>query len=120
MMAIGVLLGAFPRQTISDDSADMLMQAYEMACEDIPTWAVEEAARRWMKGKCGPQRFAPSPPELRIAADTVIAITNGKIASLRRLAKCEVETIPTAAQAERMKLLSAEIAKGLQQMGSLK
>jgi len=69
-----------------------------MALEDAPTWSVEEAARRWISGKCGDKRFAPSPPELRCAADEVVMITRGKIASLRQLARVEIANDPTPEQ----------------------
>lgn len=87
----------------------MLMMAYDMAMEDVPTWAVEEAARRWLSGKCGPKTFAPSPPELRLAADEVVQITRGKIASLRWLAKAEVVEPPTPEMLARAATLSSFI-----------
>lgn len=100
-MTAGFLLASFPRQASSDETTDMLMQAYQMAIDDAPTWSVEEAGRRWVSGKCGPRRFAPTPPELRCAADDVVMITRGKIASLRKLSKAEVASDPTPEQLQR-------------------
>lgn len=91
---MGFLLSSFPRQTGSPEATEMMLQAYAMAIEDAPTWAIEEAARRWISGKCGSKRFAPSPPELRCAADEVVVITRGKIASLRKLAAAETVIEP--------------------------
>jgi len=95
------LQSVFPGQGVPAEAVDMLMMAYDMAMEDVPTWAAEEAARRWLSGKCGPKTFAPTPPELRCAADDVVLITKGKIASLRWLAKAEVATEPTPEQLAR-------------------
>lgn len=84
----------------------MLMMAYDMALEEVPTWAAEEAARRWISGKCGAKVFAPTPPELRCAADDVVLITQGKIVSLRWLAKAEVAGDPTPEQLARISSLA--------------
>lgn len=92
---LAFLLSAFPRQGISAGVSDMLIEAYGMAMEDCPTWAIEEAVRRWVTGKCGDKRWAPSPPELRCAADEVILLARGRAAVMRQLAKAEVVTEPT-------------------------
>ena len=91
----------------------MMMRAYEMALDEVPTWAVEEAARRWNSGKSGPQRFAPSPPELRCLADEVVLITKGKIAALRRLAKIEVSMAFGDVPQETRNRMAAELLKAI-------
>lgn len=88
----------------------MMMQAYSMAIEEVPTWAVEEAARLWISGKCGPQRFAPSPPELRCTSDRVVRVTEGKIACLRKLAKIEVISEPSPENRARAEAFVASLA----------
>jgi len=108
--AVMVLLSSFPRQAGNDSAADILYEAYSMACEEMPTWAIEEAARRWISGKCGAQHWAPSPPELRVAAETVVTIAKGKAAALRRLAAVRVEKKPTEIEKARV---AAEIQKVL-------
>ena len=43
-------------------------EAYTVALEDVPVWAVEEAARRWYRGECGDKydyRWSPDPATLR-------------------------------------------------------
>lgn len=43
-------------------------EAYMAALDDIPYWAVEEAARRWYRGDCGAKhdyRWPPAPAVLR-------------------------------------------------------
>lgn len=86
------LLSAFPGQPMMADSGELMLAAYRMALEDCPTWAVEEAARRWISCTLGPQQFAPSPPVLRLAADEVVLLTKGRSKVLRWLAKSRVET----------------------------
>lgn len=92
---LAILLSAFPRQGISAGVSDMMIEAYGMAMEECPTWAIEEAVRRWITGKCGDKHWAPSPPELRCAADEVILLARGRAAVLRTLAKAEVAAPPT-------------------------
>lgn len=103
--AVMVLLSSFPRQAGNEGATDILYEAYGMACEEVPTWAIEEAVRRWITGKCGAQHWAPSPPELRVAADHVVKLAKGKIISLRRLAAATTprETTP----AEKLRVTEA-------------
>ena len=107
--AVTFILSVFPGQGVTAEAADMRMMAYDMALEEVPTWAIEEAVRRWISGKCGERRFAPTPPELRCAADEVVTITRGKIASLRWLAKAEVAAPPTPEAIERAQKLASMI-----------
>lgn len=100
------LLSVFPRQAGSGDVSDMLLMAYDMALEDVPTWAVEEAARRWISGKCGERRFAPTPPEMRLAADEVVLLARGRAAVLRTIAKAEIVIPPTPEQLARAATLA--------------
>lgn len=100
------LLASFPRQSGSAEATDMLVRAYEVALEEVPTWAVEEAARRWLSGKCGAKHWAPSPPELRCAADEVVTLAKGRAAILRSLAKAEVVSAPAPDALARAKTLA--------------
>lgn len=100
--AVMVLLSSFPRQAGNEGMTDILYEAYSVACEEVPSWAVEEAVHRWVSGKCGAQHWAPSPPELRVAAETVIKIAKGKAAALRRLAAVRIEHQPTQQDKDRV------------------
>ena len=70
------LLLAFPAGNISEAVAEARSEAYEIALEDVPTWAVRAAAKRWIKGDVAVLgdrvnlSFPPSPPQFRaLAAD---------------------------------------------------
>jgi hypothetical protein len=102
---IGLLLSSFPRQASSLESMELLMAAFDMALEEVPTWAVEEAARGWIAGVHGPKSFAPTPPQLRLAADREVKILRGKIITLRQLAEVKVEPTPTEEQRQRVQSL---------------
>ncbi|MDB5608128.1 MAG: hypothetical protein JWP25_5028 [Bradyrhizobium sp.] len=52
----------------ADLAGDAKGEAYMAAVEDVPCWAVEEAARRWYRGECGAEHnyvFPPGPAILR-------------------------------------------------------
>jgi hypothetical protein len=59
---------------------------YRIALDDVPSWAVEAAAKRWIRGDgMAPARFAPTPPELRQAALSIAGSFSAEAAALRRL-----------------------------------
>lgn len=52
----------------ADLAGDAKGEAYMAAVEDVPCWAVEEAARRWYRGECGAEHnytWPPAPAVLR-------------------------------------------------------
>ncbi len=99
---VGLLLSSFPRQAASPETVELLMAAFDMALEEIPTWAVETAARGWIGGAFGPKDFAPTPPQLALAAAREVKILRGKIITLRQLAAIKVEPEPTEEQRQRV------------------
>jgi hypothetical protein len=107
--AVTLLLSSFSRQAASAEASDLLFAGYEMALEGVPSWAVEEAVHGFITGRLGRRDFAPSPPNLRIAADQEVKILRGKIITLRKLAAARVEGKPTEEQRQRL----AELIKGL-------
>lgn len=79
-------------------AGDAQMWGYELALEGLPTWAIEEAAARWISGRTrftGAGNFAPTPPQMRWAVDEVLQIVRGRIVTLRQLAVIRVEQRPT-------------------------
>lgn len=88
--AISALLMAFPHKEMGDTGASMKLSAYRLAVEDIPTWAVEEGAKRLIRGDEGVREYAPSPPQFRAAAESVMKIAKGKAIHLRKLAAMPV------------------------------
>lgn len=104
---VSTLLVGFPHRDMSDGTASMKLAAYRMALEGAPTWAVEEAAKRWLRNQDGDSGFAPTPPQLREAADDVVKVAKGKAIYMRKLAAMAVERVPT--DAERKRVAAVEI-----------
>lgn len=88
---VAMLLTSFPHKEVAADVASMKMAAYRMACEDVPTWCVEEAAKRWIRGDIGDGTFAPTPPQLNHAARNISLVALGKAVTMRKLAGLPVE-----------------------------
>lgn len=72
---IAKMLMAYPMAGSTAEAGTARGEAYLVAVEDVPPWAIAEAIRRWHKGQCGPDhnyRFAPAPAELREVAMKLI------------------------------------------------
>lgn len=87
---ISTLLMSFPHKEMGDTGAAIKLGAYRLAIDDLPTWAVDEAAKRWIRGDEGVHEYAPSPPQFRAAAEGVMKIAKGKAIHLRKLAAMPV------------------------------
>lgn len=65
---IANFLLAYPVANASTESGKARGQAYQQALDDIPAWAIAEAARRWNRGEAGEgndYKWAPAPAVLR-------------------------------------------------------
>lgn len=72
---IAKMLMAYPMAGSSAEAGSARGEAYLVALDDVPPWAISEAIKRWHKGQCGPDhnyRFAPAPAELREVAMKLI------------------------------------------------
>lgn len=98
---VSTLLTAFPHREMSEGAASMKIAAFRIALEDAPTWAVEEAAKRWMRGEAGDNGFAPTPPQLRHVVDHLVKVAKGRAIHMRKLAAMAVEHQVTDQQRER-------------------
>lgn len=68
---IAKMLMAYPMASSSSEAGAARGEAYLIALDDVPPWAISETIRRWHKGQCGADhnyRFAPAPAELRECA----------------------------------------------------
>lgn len=71
---IGLLLAAFPGQGSSQEVVTARLAGYALAVDDIQTWAVEMAAKAWLRGEVDDAgQFAPSPPVLSKLARSYVA-----------------------------------------------
>jgi hypothetical protein len=64
---------ALPSKETGDMGGDAKGEAYMAALEDVPSWAVQEAMRRWYRAECGEKYdyiWQPGPSTLRAIAMT--------------------------------------------------
>lgn len=67
------LLLALPSKAAGEATGEAKGEAYMIALEDMPSWAVSQAIRAWYRGECGSEHnytFAPAPAVLRKLAMT--------------------------------------------------
>jgi len=82
------MLMAYPMAGGSEESGRARAQAYLIAIDDIPPWAIAETIKLWHRGQCGPDhnyRFAPAPAELRNSAMQLLQPAKQVIAHLESL-----------------------------------
>lgn len=68
LIAVSKMLMTLAGRESGDLAASAKGEAYMAALDDVAFWAVEEAARRWYRGECGPghdYRWVPAPAILR-------------------------------------------------------
>lgn len=99
LMQVSKLLVVFPAATISGAILEARREAYETVLEDIPTWAVEAAAKRWLKGDVAALNdkpnlsFPPSPPQLRALALEEWSKARATLWRYRRLMEGKTERV---------------------------
>ncbi len=73
-----------------------MVAAYTNALNDLPPWAVNEAARRWTRGMVvgGNPAFPPSSAELHAVSRTVVAAYRFEAAMLERMLVGKVQNEP--------------------------
>lgn len=73
-------------------AAEARGEAYMAALEDVPCWAVQEAARKWYRGQCGDghdYRWMPAPFILRNIAQNEELRVSATVRKLRDLIAAE-------------------------------
>jgi hypothetical protein len=83
---LAVLLASFPTASLSEQDAKLRVTGYMIALDDVPTWAIERAARKWLKGEMGDRAFAPSPAQLRVHCEGELRWMTGLAAICRKIA----------------------------------
>lgn len=92
---VGALMLSFPSARVSGEDARTMLAAYVAALTDLPPWAVNEAARRWTRGRAGGVKaFPPSSAELHEAANQIVEGFKFEAAMLERMLAGVVETEP--------------------------
>lgn len=88
---------ALPSSTQNEAGAEASGEAFQAALDDVPTWAVAAAVRRWYRGDCGlderglPYQYhwRPAPAELRRIALAEKWPVQQRADTLRKLLKAE-------------------------------
>jgi hypothetical protein len=91
-VVVGKLMLALPSTAPSEASTVARGEAFMMALDDIPTWAVRAAARRWCRGDAGDKydyHWCPAPAELRALALTELWRVVERTNTLKRLLRAE-------------------------------
>lgn len=76
LIVITKLMLALPAAAQNEAGAEATGEAFQVALDDMPTWAVAAAVRRWYRGECGENEkglpydyhWRPAPAELRRVA----------------------------------------------------
>jgi hypothetical protein len=68
MTTVAKMMLVLPSRESGDLVGEAKGEAYMAALEDVPSWAVQEAMRRWHRGECGAKhdyKWQPAPATLR-------------------------------------------------------
>lgn len=102
--ALSKLLMVYANQ-MGEDEATAHAEAYRMALDDVPVWAVREAVRRWFRGEIGGSTarrgFPPPAPLLRDCALAQIRHAEGQRVVLTRLLHAHAREDAPATEADR-------------------
>ncbi|AXK79955.1 hypothetical protein DW352_05145 [Pseudolabrys taiwanensis] len=93
LIIITKLMLALPSAQQNEAGAEAAGEAFQAALEDVPTWAVAAAARRWYRGECGENEdgkpydyhWRPAPAELRRVALVEMWRVKHRAETLRKL-----------------------------------
>lgn len=97
LVVITKMLYARPSSQQSEVGIEAIGESYQIALDDVPTWAVIAAVRKWYRGECGMRergepydyRWRPAPAELRRLAIVERAPLLERIHVLQKLLKVE-------------------------------
>lgn len=81
-----------PSRETGDLAGEARGEAYMAALEDVPSWAVQEAMRKWYRGECGAKhdcKWQPAPATLRELAMSETYMVMGTRRKLNNLLAAE-------------------------------
>lgn len=89
------LFANYPSGKVGGDEARMTTLAYVSTLSDLPPWAVDEAAKGWLRGGYGAvaSAFAPSSAQLHQAAEEIVRPFVSERRQLTELLEAEVREI---------------------------
>lgn len=111
---LALLQCAFPSAPMDPMAAKANVRGYALALEGVPAFALDEAARRILKGEAGLKHaFLPTPPQLRDVANEASRPARWHAVQLRRLLEAEVEPETSPEARERVRAMVADLAASL-------
>lgn len=108
LASVAKLLLTFPTANMTEAMAAARKEGYHVALCDLPTWAIDAAGKRWMRGEVtvlGDKpnlSFPPSPPQLRLLALDEIASVRGASIRAKKLLNAKVRKEVTPEERERV------------------
>jgi hypothetical protein len=88
LVAISKMFKALAGSKKQEGEAEVKAEAYAIALEDVPSWAIVAAVRGWYRGAYGPDHdyaWPPAPAVLRAAAISEAKKLRGRVVELRNL-----------------------------------
>jgi len=90
---IGKMILVKPSRSAGPGTTEARVEVYAMALDDVPSWAVQRAIRKWHRGECGTDqhgrtfdyRWAPESADLRNLAQREVYDLKERIAALEKL-----------------------------------
>src|SRR5262249_42176250 len=92
LVIVTKMMQAIPAQRATQAAVEAAGEAYLAALDDLPSWAVAEAIRKWHRGEHGLEhdyRWRPAPAILRKLAQSEVWRLVARIQQLKRLLKAE-------------------------------
>lgn len=107
LVIVTKLLLALPSAKSTETGNEAKGEAYLAALDDVPSWAVQEAVRKWYRGDHGAgydYRWAPVPADLRKLAQHEEYRVRGRIRLLKRI--CEAVPLVEFSDEHRAEMLN--------------
>jgi hypothetical protein len=97
LVAVTKMMVALPSMTQNELSAEVRGEAFMVALDDVPAWAVQAAVKRWYRGECGKNtkgepcdcHWCPAPAELRRIALVEMYPLNERLNTIGALLRAE-------------------------------
>lgn len=117
-VVITKMMLVLPSSQQNDAGAEATGEAFQAALDDLPTWAVAAAIRKWHRGECGVKergapydyRWRPCPADLRRLAFMERGAVLEQVRTLKRLLDAEPLREFSDEHAARMRERLAELA----------
>lgn len=106
--SLGVVL---PSRSTNAEAAKMELALTVEALKAFPEWAVANVCRRYLDGRLGNGRYAPTPPELAKACRELIAPFQAEAAKIQRILNAQVYREPTEEERARVQAKVDELKR---------